>query len=279
MNKKYNFTGDWIAGFTQSDGSFVVGFETQSGKLSIRPRPMFILTQSYTEFEMFKALHSYLGVGRLQKNRNNITLVVTSIDEIVSVLIPLFDKHPLHGSKLISYQIFKEVSLMMKAKKHLTVKGTLQILDLSYFINPSTTLRTNESKEIILNTLIQQYGKLPLIKEIKLPEIHLPELINLEFIRGEVDGDGSFNVSFRTDRRRIGVNFTVIHELSDLSVLNELQQFFKCGSVYKLKSNAARFQVQTVDEILNNIEPVLRNIKFNTIKQKHYEIFKCKKFI
>ena len=78
INKLYNFTGDWIAGFTQSDGSFVVGFETQSGKLSIRPRPMFILTQSYTEFEMFKALHSYLGVGRLQKNRNNVTLIVTS---------------------------------------------------------------------------------------------------------------------------------------------------------------------------------------------------------
>nr|UKQ56112.1 LAGLIDADG endonuclease [Taiwanofungus camphoratus]WRO45205.1 LAGLIDADG endonuclease [Taiwanofungus sp. YW-2023a] len=222
---------------------------------------------------MFEALHNHLGIGRINKNRNNVTLVVTSIDEIVSVLIPLFDKHPLHGSKLISYQIFKEVSLMMKAKKHLTVEGTLQILDLAYFMNPGTTLRTNESKEIILNTIRQKYGKLPLISELKLPEINLPEPVNLEFIRGEVDGDGSFNVSFRSDRRRIGVNFTVIHELSELSVLNELQQFFKCGSVYKLKSNAARFQVQTVDDILNNIEPVFRDIKFNTIKQKQYEIF------
>ena len=153
INKLYNFTGDWIAGFTQSDGSFVVGFETQSGKLSIRPRPMFILTQSYTEFEMFKALHSYLGVGRLQKNRNNVTLIVTSINEIISVLIPLFDKHPLHGSKIMAYQIFKEVSLMMKAKKHLTLEGTLHILDLAYFMNPGTTLRTIESKEVILKTL------------------------------------------------------------------------------------------------------------------------------
>ena len=75
------------------------------------------------------------------------------------------------------------------------------------------------------------------------------------------------------DRRRICVNFTVIHELADLSVLNELQQFFKCGSVYKLKSNAARFQVQTVNDILNNIEPVFKGIKFNTVKQKQYEIF------
>ena len=190
-----------------------------------------------------------------------------------AVLIPLFDKHPLHGSKIISYQIFKEVSLMMKAKKHLTLEGTLQILELAYFMNPGTTLRTIESKEVILKTLIENYGKLPIIPEIKLPELNLPKPINLEFIRGEVDGDGSFNVSFRTDRRRIGVNFTVIHELSDLLVLNELQQFFKCGSVYKLKSNAARFQVQTVNDILNNIEPIFKGIKFNTVKQKQYEIF------
>lgn len=26
MTNKYNFTGDWIAGFTQSDGSFVISF-------------------------------------------------------------------------------------------------------------------------------------------------------------------------------------------------------------------------------------------------------------
>ena len=123
MNKKYNFTGDWIAGFTQSDGSFVVSFENP-----IRPRPLFNLTQSNTELEMFEALQNHLGVGRLQKNRNNVTLVVTSINEIVSVLIPLFDKYPLHGSKLTSYQVFKKVSLMMKAKEHLTLKGTLPYL-------------------------------------------------------------------------------------------------------------------------------------------------------
>ena len=74
MNKKYNFTGDWIAGFTQSDGSFVVSFENQSGNgLSIRPRPLFNLTQSNIELEMFEALQNHLGIGRINKNRNNVT--------------------------------------------------------------------------------------------------------------------------------------------------------------------------------------------------------------
>jgi hypothetical protein len=30
--------------------------------------------------------------------------------------------------------------------------------------------------------------------------------------------------------------------------------------------------VQTVDEILNTIAPILKKIKFNTVKQKHFEI-------
>ncbi len=48
--------------------------------------------------------------------------MVTSLDEIITVLIPLFDKHPVRGSKILPYLIFKEVSLMMKDKKHLTLE-------------------------------------------------------------------------------------------------------------------------------------------------------------
>lgn len=272
MNNKYIFTNDWISGFTQSDGSFLVCFEKQKTKIPIRPSPTFNLTQSIDELEMFIALQKYLGIGRVQKNRNNVTFVVTSLDEIITVLIPLFDKHPVRGSKILPFLIFKEVSLMMKDKKHLTLEGFLQIIDMAYFMNKDTTLRTEYSKELILKTLSLKFGTLPIVNKIKLPEPPVSTPLNLEFIRGQVDGDGSFNVSFRGDRRRINVNFTVVHELSSISVLNELQQFFNCGSVYKLKTAAARYQVQTVEEILSKIEPIFRNIKFNTIKQTHYEI-------
>ena len=272
MNNKYIFTNDWISGFTQSDGSFLVCFEKQKTKIPIRPSPTFNLTQSIDELEMFIALQKYLGIGRVQKNRNNVTFVVTSLDEIITVLIPLFDKHPVRGSKILPYQIFKEVSLMMKDKKHLTLEGFLQIIELAYFMNKDTSPRTEYSKEVILKTLSLKFGTLPIVSPIKLPELPVSGPLNLEFVRGQVDGDGSFNVSFRGDRKRINVNFTVVHELSSISVLNELQQFFNCGSTYKLKSAAARYQVQTVDEILNKVEPIFRNIKFNTVKQTHYEI-------
>jgi hypothetical protein len=268
-NKKYKFTPDWLSGFTQSDGSFVVSFQNQRIGIPIRPIPIFNITQSIIELELFMELQKYLGVGRVYKNRNNITYVVKSIDEIVTVILPLFDKHPVRGSKLLAYNIFKEVALKVKDKKHLTLEGTIQIINLAYFMNKETSLRSEITKEIIMNKLNLKYGKLPIVPDSTKQILTKLEPLTLEFVRGLIDGDGSFNVSFRSLRRRIGVNFTVVSELSSISVLNDLVEFFKCGNVYKLPSNAARYQIQTVDEILNNIMPIFKYIRLNTIKQNH----------
>lgn len=271
QNKKFNITPEWISGFTQSDGSFVVGFMKTKIGLPFRPVPVFNITQSNIEYELFLEIQKKLGIGKVYNNRQNVIFVVKSIDDIVEVLLPLFDKYPLRGSKLITYNIFKTVVLLIKEKKHLTLEGLIQILHYSYFMNKDTSLRTEESKEDLLNILIKKYGELPNVsKIIKDKNINL-EPLSIEFVRGLIDGDGSFNVSFATTRRRININFTVVCELSSISVLNELVKFFNCGAVYELKTKAARYQVQSIENILENIYPKLKDIKFNTIKQIHFE--------
>lgn len=273
INKNFNITPDWISGFTQSDGSFVISFMSKKIGIPIRPVPIFNITQSKIEFDLIIEIQKKLGIGKVYNNRQNVIFVVKSIDEIIEVLLPLFDKYPLRGSKLAGYNIFKTVALMIKEKKHLTLEGLIQILNLSYFMNKETSLRTDESKEILVNKLIEKYGKLPTVLDIVLANniSNNKEPLTLEFVRGLIDGDGSFNVSFVTTRRRINVNFTVVCELSSISVLNDLVDFFSCGTVYKLQSNAARYQVQNVEDILDKIYLKLKDIKFNTIKQNHFE--------
>jgi hypothetical protein len=241
--------------------------------LPIRPVPIFNITQSKIEFDLFIEIHKKLGIGKVYNNRQNVIFVVKSIDEIVEVLLPLFDKYPLRGSKLVGYNIFKTVALMIKEKKHLTLEGLIQILNLSYFMNKETSLRTDDSKEILVKKLIEKFGGLPTVLDIVLVNntSNNKEPLTLEFVRGLIDGDGSFNVSFVTTRRRINVNFTVVCELSSISVLNDLVDFFNCGTVYKLQSNAVRYQVQNVEDMLDKIYPKLKDIKFNTIKQNHFE--------
>lgn len=176
---------------------------------------------------MFIALQKYLKVGKVYKNRNNVVFVVKFIEEIFSVIIPLFDNTNLKSEKLNSYLIFKKVVLLIKDKKYLKLENLLQIIDLAYFMNKSSS-RTIEKKEILLNKLKLKYGKLPVFLPI---EFNFSKLISEiktteEFVIGQIDGDGSFNIALLNNQKKIKVNFTVVDEISSISVLNDLIYFF-----------------------------------------------------
>ena len=68
---------------------------------------------------MFISLQKYLGIGKVYKNRNGVIYVVKSIEELVSVIIPLFDYVSLNSSKFHHYELFKNAVLLTKDKNHL----------------------------------------------------------------------------------------------------------------------------------------------------------------
>ena len=82
------------------------------------------------------------------------------------------------GSKLAGYNIFKTVVLMVKDKKHLTLEGVIQILNLSYFMNKDTSLRTEESKGVLVDKLIKKYEELLAVSPI--PKANPLEIIPFE---------------------------------------------------------------------------------------------------
>ena len=120
-NKNFNITNEWISGFTQggADGSFIISYISTESGMAVRPVPVFNLTQSNLEYDLFMEIQKYLSIGKIYKNRQNVFFfVVKSIDDIVEVLLPFFwiEKYPLIGSKLAGYNIFKTVVLMIKEK-------------------------------------------------------------------------------------------------------------------------------------------------------------------
>lgn len=269
--KNYKFTADWLAGFIQTDGSFVIGWsKPKYGIFPIRPQPIFNLSQSISQLDMFKQLHAYLGIGFLTINRDNVVITVKNLDQIINILIPLLTNTPLRSGKLQNFKIFKIVCIMMSNKAHLTLVGLLQILELSYFMNKDTSLRTEESKQELLDILKAKIVDLPDFVELSLPISENIPSLNNEFVRGIIDGDGSFNVSFASSRRRVQANFTVTMELSSISVLYELVDYFKGGAVYSLPTVAARYQIQNFQEILSLIYPLYNITGFNTTKQDHF---------
>ena len=106
-NKNYKFTEGWISGFVQSDGCFTVAYEKRGSGLGLRPKPIFVLTQDISELDLFKNLLVYLGAGYITTNKNNVSLYITSLTDIVNVLYPIFDKVPLKYGKFMFCSLIK----------------------------------------------------------------------------------------------------------------------------------------------------------------------------
>jgi hypothetical protein len=72
----------------------------------------------------------------LNRNTNKISrFVVASLDDILNIIIPHFDKYPLLTQKRADYILFKEVALIIKEGQHLTQKGLQEIVNKRASIN------------------------------------------------------------------------------------------------------------------------------------------------
>lgn len=66
-----------------------------------------------------------LGTGKLEKDTRNsvFSLTINKFSEISNIIIPLFEKYPLHGVKQLDYFDWCKVAKLMREELHLTVEG------------------------------------------------------------------------------------------------------------------------------------------------------------
>lgn len=82
-----------------------------------------------------KNLIDYLGCGNVSINREAINFQVTKFSDLTDKIIPILQKYPLQGEKLLDYFDFVKVVELMKNKSHLTEEGLSQIWNIKANIN------------------------------------------------------------------------------------------------------------------------------------------------
>lgn len=226
-----------------------------------------------------QALHTFLGVGRLVINRKRVSIVVTSLKEIVTVILPHFEKYPLIGGKFVSYLIFRKVVLVINDNYHLTAKGFLDILNLSYFMN-NTSTRNPKSLKLIVDTIKSSSPEFAFVCNEVTNSNNLMldfnqkinTFITLEYLAGLIDGDGSFGFNFSTTSSRITSFFQVTQSNDDYSVLIILMDYFGCGEVKKYSNkDACVYRIHSYKNLVKKIQPLLLSIHLNTVKQFYVE--------
>jgi len=203
------------------------------------------------------------GIGRISKERNNCCDYSTSsLDQILTKIIPHFDKYPLKTNKYSDYLLFKEVVMIMQRKEHLTVEGLQKIINIRASLNRGLTPLLTEA---FPNTVALPRPLLPL---------HGDEL-NPQWIAGFTSGDGCFKVSIiDSDKRkpssRVLLLFVLTQHIRDKLLLESLVNYFGCGQTYCYK-DIIEYRCQSSKHIYDKILPFFSKYPVIGEKSKDFE--------
>ena len=116
----------WVAGFITAEGSFFISiYENEKRKEGFAISLSFSLSQDIKDKNLLNKLAIFFDSGtvRIHSNRETAELVITKFSDLNKKLVPLLKRYNLSGVKLLDFERFSEVCLLIESKMHLTSEG------------------------------------------------------------------------------------------------------------------------------------------------------------
>jgi hypothetical protein len=136
---KSTISPEWIQGFTDAEGCFYfyMGKPNIKGKESSTwyLQASLEIAQNTHDVAVLELIQSFFGCGIIKPKRTNNELktaqsvrsvsryVVSNLSDVMNVIIPFFDAHPLFTSKSLDYEDWKTIIQMKLSKEHFTEAG------------------------------------------------------------------------------------------------------------------------------------------------------------
>lgn len=253
-NQSENYSMDpwFITGLFDAESCFVVtilknsryktGWNVQARvqiKMHEKDR---VLIQSIQEF--------FGGIGYVSKlnNTSSVEFRVSTLKDLVDVILPHFDNYPLITKKHSDYLLFKEIVLLMLNKEYNTLEGIQKIVNIRASIN---TGLSNYLKEEFPMTIP---ATLNLESFIKNNNLHP------EWVAGFSTGESNFFIAVQKSKTNSGLytslRFSIAQHSRDLLLLESFVVFFGGGSVMNYKKRSVcEFIVTKIDHIIEHVIP------------------------
>ena len=87
---------------------------------------------------LFKSIQDFFGgIGYVSKPNNTYTVEfrISTLKDIINIIIPYFDNYPLITKESSDYILFKQVALLMLNKEHNNLEGLQKIVKLRASLN------------------------------------------------------------------------------------------------------------------------------------------------
>ena len=149
LNKISPEIGNYIAGFSDGEGSFNISIRKHPGyKLGWKTSLTFNVAQKGNQ--SLKLFERIFQCGYLRRRKDDLHYFeVVELEKIILRIIPFFEKFSLRSEKKNDFEIFKKVTKLMRNGSHLTKKGIIEILELRKPMNYGGKNRRIKSEDII----------------------------------------------------------------------------------------------------------------------------------
>ena len=253
----------WVTDITDSESNFSINYNSKSKKISV----FYKVTQKDHSLIVLSDLKSFFNCGNINiDNRkfNAYKYTVTKTSDLVSIIIPHFDKYPLVGSKNLDFLDFKKALFLLIERNPDNLN---KILLIKSKMNKN---RLYEERWNYLNKLTFD--------------------LKPEWVQAFIDGEGTFQCRITDVRNKeksyICVNPTleIAQSSHDVEVLNGIKNFFGLGYLkpkYNIKSLDESKKSRSVNRlIINQYENIISFLdKYSMLTRKYLDYLDWKKII
>ena len=132
-----NLDAQWIVGFVDGEGCFHVGINKNTEmSIGYQVLPEFTVVQHQRDIQVLYALKAYFGCGVVRKNHGDtMAYRVRNNKHLDEIIVPFFMEHGLKTKKNVDFRKFRDVLLLMRSNKHLTLDGIEEIRSIKNLMN------------------------------------------------------------------------------------------------------------------------------------------------
>ena len=130
----------FVTGLVDGEGCFSVSFTLRKRlKIGIETRPSFSISLNRRDLVLIKKVHTFFGCGAVRYSKSDRTYKyeVRSIKDLITKILPHFQRYSLQGEKSKDFTIFQEICKDIHANHHLSKKFLSNIISKAYEMNPS----------------------------------------------------------------------------------------------------------------------------------------------
>ncbi len=130
-------SSDWIVGFVDGEGCFHVGISKHKDlRTGYQILPELTVVQHKRDIDLLYELRSTMNCGVVRSNHGDrFCWRVRDFKNLTEIVIPFFERNPLHSKKMIAFLKFKKIVAMMQKGEHLTAEGFSKIKEIASSMN------------------------------------------------------------------------------------------------------------------------------------------------